>query len=85
MTERVYNVITQQYEEIELPDLPEPQPVPEPDLTQRATKSIAKGEYFYLDGKLCRAKTSIANGAILTLNTNYQVTSVEDELSLLNK
>lgn len=65
-------------------EVPDPEPVPEPEIIQRATKAMAKGEYFYLDGQLCKAKTSIANGAILTLNTNYQVTNVEEELTKLN-
>lgn len=55
----------------------EPQP--------RATKPIAEGEFFCLDGQLCMAKTFIANGAILTLNTNYQITNIEEELTELNK
>jgi len=50
----------------------------------RAHKRIAKGEFFYHDGELCKAKTSIANGAMFTLNTNYIVVNVADELSKLN-
>lgn len=79
-------------EEIPVPDPepePEPEPTPEPEpepvVVQRATRYIAEGEYFYLNKKLCKAKTSIANGAILTLNTNYQITTIENELSLLNQ
>lgn len=64
---------------------PEPQPEPEPDVFDRATKFIAKGEYFYLNRKLCKAKTTIACGAILTLNTNYEITTVENELTKLSK
>lgn len=55
------------------------------DLPSRAEKPIAEGEYFYLGRKLCRAITPIAKGALLTLNTNYQVTSVENELTELNQ
>lgn len=65
-------------------EFPDPDPTPEHGIVNRATKPIAKGEYFYLDGQLCKAKTSIAKGAILTLNTNYQVTNVEEELTKLN-
>ena len=61
------------------------EPIPEPDMTPRATKTIAKGEYFMHNGELCKAIAPIANGAILTLNTNYITTTVEDELSTLNK
>lgn len=76
-----------------IPDEPDPEPEipdepsedPEPYVVQRAKRYIAKGEYFYLNKKLCKAKTSIANGAILTLNTNYQITTIENELSLLNQ
>lgn len=52
---------------------------------QRATKPLAEGEYFQLNGVLCRAIASIAKGAVLTLNTNYQVTTVESEFSALNQ
>lgn len=34
--------------------------------------TIAAGTYFYKDGALVRAKTAIASGATLTLNTNYE-------------
>lgn len=75
-------------EDIPVPDPepdpgPQPEPQPEPDVP-RASKTIQKGEYFYLGKKLCKAKTYIANGAILTLNTNYEVTTVENELTILN-
>lgn len=55
------------------------------DYKPRAAKAIAKGEYFSSNGELCKAIAPIANGAILTLNTNYTVTNVEKELSTLNK
>lgn len=35
--------------------------------------AIEVGTYFYLNEVLCRAKTSIANGATFTLGTNYEV------------
>lgn len=38
-----------------------------------ATQAITSGTYFYLNGTLVRAKTSIASGATFTLNTNYEV------------
>ncbi len=64
---------------------PEPAPAPEPDAFDRAARFIEKGEYFYLNRKLCKAKTNIAKGAILTLNTNYEITTVENELTKLSK
>lgn len=45
-----------------------------------ASQAYAVGKYFLLDGKFCKAKTSIASGATFTLNTNYEVTTVADEL-----
>lgn len=83
MIVRNYDLATQTWTEIEVPD---PEPIPEPDMTPRAEKAITKGEYFtHPDGELCKAIAPIANGAILTLNTNYIVTSVEAELAALNK
>ena len=55
------------------------------DLRRVACANYAEGEYFTLNGELCKAKVPIANGAILTLNTNYIITTVEDELSTLNR
>lgn len=82
MIVKEYNAQTGQWTEYTIPD---PEPIPEPDITPRTTKAIAKGEYFTNDGELCKAIAPIANGAILTLNTNYIVTSVEAELAVLNK
>lgn len=83
MIVRKYSLIDGDIGEIEIPD---PEPIPEPDMTPRATKTIVKGEYFTNpNGELCKAIAPIANGAILTLNTNYIVTSVEAELAALNK
>lgn len=41
--------------------------------TNDTGSTIAKGRFFYLNGELVRAKADIANGATLTLNTNYEV------------
>ena len=49
-----------------------------------ASKAYSAGKLFYHDGDLCKAKTSIASGATFTLNTNYEVTTVADELFALN-
>lgn len=40
--------------------------------TNATGSTITKGTYFYLNGKLCQAKSDIANGATFTLNTNYE-------------
>lgn len=37
-----------------------------------ASKLYAQGDYFVKNNKMCKAKTSIAKGATLTLNTNYE-------------
>lgn len=39
--------------------------------TNSTGSTIASGTYFYLNGALVKAKTSIANSATLTENTNY--------------
>ena len=41
--------------------------------TNNTGSTIASGTYFYLNGVIVKAKTSIANGATLTLNTNYEI------------
>ena len=41
--------------------------------TNNTGSTISSGTFFYKDGDLVRAKTSIANGATLTLNTNYEL------------
>lgn len=41
--------------------------------TNNTGSTIASGTFFYYKGSLVRAKTDIANGATLTLNTNYKV------------
>jgi len=45
-----------------------------------ASQAYAVGKYFLLNNKFCKAKTAIASGATFTLNTNYEVTTVADEL-----
>ncbi len=45
-----------------------------------ASQAYAVGKYFVLNGKFCKAKTSIASGATFTLNTNYEVTTIANEL-----
>lgn len=40
--------------------------------TNSTGSTIASGTYFYLNGTLVKAKTSIANGATLTSGTNYE-------------
>lgn len=39
--------------------------------TATASRAYAVGEHFVKDGYFCTAKTAIAQGATLTLNTNY--------------
>ena len=41
--------------------------------TNATGSTITKGTYFYLNGKLCLAKSDIASGATFTANTNYEV------------
>lgn len=44
-----------------------------------ASRSYTRGERFYKDGKYCRTKTAVAQGATWTLNTNYEETSIASE------
>jgi len=46
--------------------------------------TILNGSEFYLNGVLCKAIADIANGATFTLNTNYETTTVADDLAELN-
>lgn len=39
-------------------------------------RTIPNGKWFFYNGDLCRALTDIANGAALTINTNYKKISV---------
>ena len=52
--------------------------------TNTTGSTINEGVYFYLNGSYCKAKTSIANGATFTLNTNFEVVSVGGEITALN-
>ena len=45
-----------------------------------ASRAYAVGRYFILNDQFCKAKTAIAPGATFTLNTNYEVTTVANEL-----
>ena len=49
-----------------------------------ASQAYSAGKYFYRNGNFCKAKTSISKGATFTLDTNYQITTVADELFSLN-
>ena len=49
-----------------------------------SSKSYAAGDYFVYNDQLCKALTAIASGAALTPGNNYQVTSLENEISGLN-
>ena len=46
--------------------------------------SYSAGDYFIYNNKLCKALSAISAGAALSLGSNYQVTSIENELSGLN-
>lgn len=45
-----------------------------------ASKAYSVGQYFLHNDQFCKAKTTIASGATFTLNTNYEVTTVANEL-----
>lgn len=49
-----------------------------------SSKSYVAGNYFIYNDQLCKALTAIASGAALTPGNNYQVTSLENEISGLN-
>ena len=53
--------------------------------TNNTGTTIALGTYFYLNGTLVRAKTAIANGTTLTLNTNYEVVTAGGLNDIVNK
>lgn len=48
-----------------------------------ASQSYASGDYFYKDGYMCKALTSISAGATLTLNTNYSQGTLADILKAI--
>ena len=49
--------------------------------TNSTGSTIASGTFFYLNGSYCRAIADIANGTTFTLNTNFKVDTVGDELA----
>ena len=49
--------------------------------TNSTGSTINAGTFFYLNGSYCRAIADIANGATFTLNTNFKVANVSDEIS----
>ena len=49
--------------------------------TNTTGSTITVGTFFYLNGSYCRAIADIANGATFTLNTNFEVDTVGDELA----
>lgn len=51
--------------------------------TNTTGSTINAGVYFYLNGSYCKAISNITNGATFTLNTNFEVASVGNELSSL--
>ena len=52
--------------------------------TNSTGSTISSGTFFYLNGRYCKAKTNIANGATFTLNTNYEEVTVGGEISSIN-
>lgn len=49
--------------------------------TNKTGSTITAGTFFYLNGQFCKALTNIAVNATFTLNTNFKVDSVGDELT----
>lgn len=49
-----------------------------------SAKSYAAGDYFIYNDQLCKALTAIAAGTELSLDSNYQITSLENEVAGLN-
>lgn len=47
--------------------------------------SYSAGDYFIYNNNLCKALSTISAGAALSLGSNYQVTSLENEISGLNR
>jgi len=52
--------------------------------TNTTGATIASGTFFYLNGSYCKAIANIAVNATFTLNTNFKVASVGEELSSIN-
>ena len=46
----------------------------------KASQAYAVGKYFLHNNQFCKAKIAIAANATFTLNTNYEVTTVADEI-----
>ena len=49
-----------------------------------ASKTYNKGDYFYLNNKLYRVTSTIAQGGTITPNSNCVQTSVDEELTSIN-
>ena len=49
--------------------------------TNSTGSTINAGTFFYLNGSYCKALADISNGATFTLNTNFKVANVSDEIS----
>lgn len=49
--------------------------------TNNTGNTITNGQLFYLNGTLCKALSNIASGSAFTLNTNYEVKNLNDELA----
>lgn len=49
-----------------------------------SSKSYAAGDYFIYENQLCKALTAISAGIALAPGTNYEVTSLENEIAGLN-
>lgn len=49
--------------------------------TNNTGNTITNGQLFYLNGTLCKALSNIASGSTFTLNTNYAVKNLNDELA----
>lgn len=52
---------------------------------RRADKAYSIGEHFIIDNQFCTATAAIANGAILTQNTNYKVETIGEILTRLEQ
>lgn len=50
-----------------------------------SSKSYAAGDYFIYNNQLCKALTAISAGTALSEGTNYEVTSLENEIAGLNE
>ena len=50
-----------------------------------ASKTYAQGDYFVKDKKMCKALTSIAQGATFTLNTNYSAYTLAEILKSIEQ